>query len=148
MRLDGIHHVTAITGDARENVDFYARLLGLRLVKKTVNYDAPAIYHLYYGDELGRPGSILTFFQFPGAPRGRAGVTPIIDRTYFHSIYFREPSGALFEIATLGPGFSVDEAAEELGTRLVLPERFEPLRPRLERGLTPLENPRAQPAPR
>src|SRR4051794_30975090 len=73
MRLEGIHHITAITGDAPRNVDFYARLLGMRLVKKTVNFDAPDVYHLYYGDEEGSPGSILTFFEFPDAARGRAG---------------------------------------------------------------------------
>src|SRR5579872_3501817 len=73
MQLDGIHHVTCITADARGNVDFYARLLGLRLVKKTVNFDAPDVYHLYYGDERGAPGSILTFFEFPHAAPGRAG---------------------------------------------------------------------------
>src|SRR5204862_1107395 len=73
MKLEGLHHVTAITGDAPANVDFYARVLGLRLVKKTVNFDAPDVYHLYFGDESGTPGSILTFFEFPGARRGRAG---------------------------------------------------------------------------
>src|SRR5271170_6461052 len=73
MRLQGLHHVTAITADAQANVDFYVGLLGLRLVKKTVNFDAPDVYHLYYGDELGHPGSVLTFFEFPGAAAGRAG---------------------------------------------------------------------------
>ncbi len=73
MELDGIHHITCITADAPGNVDFYARVLGLRLVKKTVNFDAPDVYHLYYGDERGAPGSILTFFEFPDAARGRAG---------------------------------------------------------------------------
>src|SRR2546428_9456916 len=72
MALEGLHHITAITGDAPANVDFYARVLGLRLVKKTVNFDAPDVYHLYFGDESGTPGSILTFFEFPGARRGRA----------------------------------------------------------------------------
>jgi catechol 2,3-dioxygenase-like lactoylglutathione lyase family enzyme len=72
-RLEGIHHVTAITGDAVLNVDFYAGVLGLRLVKKTVNYDAPEVYHLYYGDERGTPGSVMTFFEYPGARRGFAG---------------------------------------------------------------------------
>ena len=71
--LLGIHHITAITGDAASNVDFYARVLGLRLVKKTVNYDAPDVYHLYFGAETGEPGSVLTFFEFPAAPRGAAG---------------------------------------------------------------------------
>src|SRR4051794_41980487 len=73
MSLEGIHHITAITADAPRNVDFYARVLGLRLVKKTVNFDAPDVYHLYYGDEAGSPGSILTFFEFPGAALGRPG---------------------------------------------------------------------------
>src|SRR6476619_8266870 len=73
MALEGLHHITAITADAPRNVDFYARALGLRLVKKTVNFDAPDVYHLYYGDERGSPGSILTFFEFPGAARGRPG---------------------------------------------------------------------------
>jgi glyoxalase family protein len=73
MRLDGIHHITCITADAPGNVEFYARVLGLRLVKKTVNFDAPDVYHLYYGDERGAPGSVLTFFEFPNAAPGRAG---------------------------------------------------------------------------
>ena len=308
MRLDGLHHVTAITADAQANVDFYAGLLGLRLVKKTVNFDAPDVYHLYYGSELGHPGSVLTFFEFPGAARGRAGegtvhlvqwrvagdaalefwsgrlqragvtvrredgslrfadpeglahelvtaevpdeplvawapdvptehalrgfhgvrayaadpsrsegllrdlgfepggpldaaaapawvlagahrraalaydpppdavalqgagsvhhvawaalddaellegrtiaigdrrhATDVIDRQYFHSVYFREPSGVLFELATLPPGFTVDEPAETLGEALKLPAQYEPLRSELERRLTPLVNPR------
>ena len=73
MKLGGLHHITMITGDARRNVEFYADLLGLRMVKKTVNFDAPEAYHLYFGDEQGNPGSILTWFEFPGATRGRAG---------------------------------------------------------------------------
>src|SRR5918998_265725 len=73
MRLDGMHHLTMITGDATRNVEFYADVLGLRLVKKTVNFDAPEAYHLYFGDEQGSPGSILTWFEFAGAARGRAG---------------------------------------------------------------------------
>src|SRR5436189_6406565 len=72
-RLEGIHHITAITADAPRNVDFYARVLGLRLVKKTVNQDDPTVYHLFYADELGSPGSDITFFEYPGARRGRAG---------------------------------------------------------------------------
>ena len=303
MELHGIHHITAITADAPGNVDFYAGLLGLRLVKKTVNFDLPEVYHLYFADEKGSPGSILTFFEFPGAALGRRGAgaidriswrvpteasldfwgqrlqaagvaaergggwlrfadpeglgleivaeeppvrltagaddipeehalagfagvralgprpasepvlegvlgfrgaepggsvfrlegerwrssytyaeapaepaiegagsvhhiawaatpgdheswhrriaseglrpTPIIDRTYFRSIYFREPSGVLFEIATIGPGFAIDEAPEHLGEALMLPERYEPLRSDLERTLVPLHNPRA-----
>src|SRR5256886_4291617 len=73
MKLEGIHHITSITADARRNVEFYAGLMGLRLVKKTVNQDEPSVYHLFYADEQGSPGSDLTFFEFPGAPKGRAG---------------------------------------------------------------------------
>ena len=301
MRLDGIHHVTCITGDAPRNVDFYTRVLGLRLVKKTVNQDDPTVYHLFYADERGSPGSDITFFEYPGVRRGRAGSgmvhtvgwrvgseetldfwenrladesdsveradglltftdpeglrhelapdetgdepllavtpaiptehalrgfghvrvyaadpersrpvleevlgfsaqgdaeweargpsrggryvydappeapgvpgggtvhhiawsssleehegwhrrvseaglhpSPIIDRFWFRSIYFREPSGVLFEIATLGPGFAVDEDPEHLGEKLVLPPAFEHLRDRIEPMLTPLEPP-------
>jgi glyoxalase family protein len=297
MRLEGIHHVTCITGDAPRNVDFYTRVLGLRMVKKTVNQDDPTVYHLFYADELGSPGSDITFFEYPGARRGRAGAgmvhrvvwrvgseaalafwqerltaeaaeperaggslrfsdpeglglelvvseagdaplvashpeipgghalqgfhavrayaaepensrhflegtlgfapagegwdargaergglygydaappergvsgagtvhhvawsslmddhadwharaasagaapSPIIDRFWFRSIYFREPSGVLFEIATVGPGFTTDEPLEHLGESLVLPPAFEHLRARIEPALTPL----------
>jgi glyoxalase family protein len=308
MHLNGIHHITAITADAQRNVDFYTRVLGLRLVKKTVNFDSPEYYHLYYGDELGAPGSIMTFFEFPDAPPGTAGAgmvhrimwrvangealaywagrlsregiateeqpsallfddpeglglelvvdeshdphllatadiprehallglagvraytqsreashylltgalrftaladnagylvrggsrealyhydpapaeggaegagtvhhvafasqdgdlsnwrervieegvqpTEIKDRKYFRSIYFREPSGVLFELATLSPGFTVDEPAHRLGESLALPEQHERLRERLEQKLTPIPNPRAAAAER
>jgi glyoxalase family protein len=303
MRLEGIHHITCITADAPRNVDFYARLLGLRLVKKTVNQDDPTVYHLFYADELGNPGSDLTFFEYPGARPGRAGAgmvhrivwrvgseqaldfweerlrtegvdvtresgrlrfsdfegldlelavvetedapliaehpeipselalqgfdavraysrdpaasrefleeglgfevsedatferrgeergsyyayeqarepgiggagtvhhvawaspqeeheawrdrviaaggspTPVIDRFYFRSIYFREPSGVLFELATIGPGFTTDEPLEHLGERLSLPPAFEHLRAQVEPLLTPLPDPRAR----
>src|SRR5437763_16962256 len=73
MKLEGVHHVTAITADAPRNVEFYAGLLGLRLVKKTVNQDDPTVYHLFYADEHGDPGSDLTFFEYPGAAPGRVG---------------------------------------------------------------------------
>ena len=73
MRLEGVHHITAITGDAPRNVDFYTRVLGLRLVAKTVNQDDPSVYHLFYADERGRPGAELTFFEYPHATPGRAG---------------------------------------------------------------------------
>ena len=73
MKLEGIHHITAITGDAPRNVDFYVRLLGLRLVKKSVNQDDPTVYHLFYADEGGSPGADLTFFEYPGIAVGRAG---------------------------------------------------------------------------
>jgi glyoxalase family protein len=303
MRLEGIHHISAITGDAARNLDFYTRVLGLRLVAKTVNQDDPSVYHLFYADERARAGSEMTFFEYPGAKPGRAGdgmvhrilwrvgspaaigfwaarlgaegvaterdgdalrfadpeglghelvvnatgdspliaehpevpaehalqgfdgvrayasspersapilerllgahpageaawelrgevrggtiaydpppaergrpsagtvhhvawgtsvaehprwetrlseagvpTSGIVDRRYFHSIYFREPSGVLFEIADDGPGFTVDSSIEELGRRIILPPRFEHDRERLERTLTPLPDPRA-----
>ena len=73
MQLDGLHHISAITGDARRNVDFYTRVLGLRLTAKTVNQDDPSVYHLFYGDEHARPGADLTFFEYPRAIPGRPG---------------------------------------------------------------------------
>src|ERR687891_2121031 len=86
MKLEGIHHITAITGDAPGNVEFYVGLLGLRMVKKSVNQDVPTIYHLFYADEKGDPGSDLTFFEYPGAERGRAGAGMV------HRIAFRVAS--------------------------------------------------------
>ena len=300
VKLEGIHHITAITADAQKNVDFYVGVLGLRLVKKTVNQDNPTVYHLFFADEKGSAGSDLTFFEFPGVPAGRAGAgdvhrvvwrvgsvealdfwaerlgahgieseragvglrfsdpegldhelavvevddeplsaehpevpaelalqgfhavcaysaapeassqlletlqfesvqegweargekrgglylyddppeesskqgagsvhhvawaskvedyeawrdraiaggaqpTPFIDRFYFRSIYFREPSGVLFEIATLGPGFTVDEPLEHLGEKLSLPPDYEHLRDEVESNLRPVVNPR------
>lgn len=71
--IKGLHHVTAMTSDAQKNVDFYAGILGLKLVKKTVNFDAPDVWHLYFGNDSGDPGTIITFFPFPGMPRGRKG---------------------------------------------------------------------------
>jgi glyoxalase family protein len=73
MHLNGIHHISAITGDALANVDFYTRVMGMRLIAKTVNQDDPGAYHLFYGDEHGRPGFDLTFFEYPGAMPGRVG---------------------------------------------------------------------------
>jgi glyoxalase family protein len=302
MKLEGIHHITAITENAQRNVDFYAGVMGLRLVKKTVNQDSPTVYHLFFADEEGDPGADLTFFEYPGAARGKAGagmvhrivwrvaspealdfwegrlgahdldtrregdslhfsdpegldhellvadvpdapltadhpevprelalqgfhavrayasapdtstallealefeptdagweargsergglyvfdpppadVRPVqgagsvhhvawastieehmdwrdkaiaagahptaeIDRFYFKSIYFREPSGVLFEIATIGPGFTVDEPLEHLGEKLSLPPDFEHLRDEVEPNLRPVHNPRA-----
>ena len=311
MTIAGLHHLTAIVGDPQQNVDFYTHVLGLRLVKQTVNFDDPGTYHLYYGDEVGTPGTILTFFPWPGAPKGRRGtgqiidisfsippaavdywidrlskqeititgptprfdeqvisffdphglslelvahkdaelhsgwekgpippayairgfssvtlaeaqqertstmltdvlgfrltahegnrfryevglggpgarvdvlslphqprgriavgtvhhvawrteddahqlawqrylqengtdVTPVQDRQYFHSIYFREPGGVLFEIATDPPGFSVDEPVEQLGTHLKLPPWLEPHRSEIENVLLPIHVP-------
>src|SRR3954454_16268411 len=88
MKLTGLHHITMITGDAQRNVDFYADTLGLRFVKKTVNFDAPEAYHLYFGDERGTPGTILTWFEFAGAARGRAGIGHI------HTLQLAVPSAA------------------------------------------------------
>ena len=312
--IAGLHHLTAIVGDPQQNVDFYTRVLGLRLVKQTVNFDDPGTYHLYYGDEVGTPGTILTFFPWPGAPKGRRGtgqiidisfsiastaldywidrlskhdvtitgpttrfdeqvisffdphglslelvahkdaelhsgwekgpippayairgfssvtlavaqqertatmltnvlgfrliaqegnrfryevgaggpgarvdvlslpdqprgriavgtvhhvawrteddahqlawqdylkgngtdVTPVQDRQYFHSIYFHEPGGVLFEIATDPPGFSIDEQVEQLGTHLKLPPWLEPYRSKIEEVLLPIHVPEEQ----
>ncbi len=86
MKLEGIHHVTAITGNAPQNVEFYAGVLGLRLVKRTVNQDDPTVYHLFYADEVGSAGSDITFFEYPGSPRGRAGYGMV------HRVVFRVPS--------------------------------------------------------
>jgi glyoxalase family protein len=305
MRLEGIHHISAITGDAQRNLDFYTRVLGLRLVAKSVNQDDPSVYHLFYADERGRPGSEMTFFEYPHAIPGRPGAgmvhriawrvgTPaaldfwferlgllevavtrdqesgslrfsdpegldhelvvnatgdaplaaehpeipqahalqgfegvrayatdparsgalleqvlgaeqtgedtwtlrgehrggwiaydpapaergrqsggsvhhvawgtsaaehprwqerfeevglptsgIIDRTYFKSIYFREPSGVLFEIADDAPGFTIDSPVEDLGRKIILPPQLESRRAELEARLTPLPDPRA-----
>src|ERR1044072_9414547 len=90
MRLEGIHHITAITADAQSNVDFYAGVMGLRLVKKTVNQDDPTVYHLFYADEQGSAGADITFFEYPGARPGRAGAGMV------HRVTFRVGSaGAL-----------------------------------------------------
>src|ERR1700709_1127247 len=88
MKLEGLHPITMITGDAQRNVEFYADVLGLRLVKKTVNFDQPDAYHLYFGDEQGSPGSILTWFEFAGAARGRAGIGDI------HTLVLAPPAEA------------------------------------------------------
>lgn len=308
-RILGLHHITAIAGNAKTNFDFYTKVLGLRLVKKTVNFDDPNTYHLYYGDKFGTPGTILTFFPWEGISPGKRGVgmatefgysvpegsfdfwlarleklnilynkpaekfgekyltlidpdglkieltvsshkdtrepwttpeisesvairgfhnvtlslsridktaeilqdvfgyklqeqnvnryrfktdaienaaiidlvelpgeqhainaggtihhiafrvkddatelffrkkliekglqpTPVIDRNYFNSVYFREPGGVLFEIATDNPGFAVDEPVENLGTSLKLPEQYESKRPELEKSLPKLD---------
>jgi glyoxalase family protein len=147
MGLDilGLHHITLVCSDAQRTVDFYTRVLGQRLVKQTVNFDDPGSYHLYFGDELGRPGSAITFFEWPHATRGHPGiggthhfalavsdydgllkwkrrltdlglkVNGPYDRHYFISIYFNDPDGTNLEIATLGPGWAVDEARDALG---------------------------------
>src|SRR4026208_1305772 len=91
MQLEGIHHITAITGDAPRNVDFYARVLGMRLVKKPVNQDDPTVYHLFYADELGSAGADITFFEYPGARPGRVGDGMV------HRVVFRVASEAALD---------------------------------------------------
>src|SRR5260221_1745750 len=104
MKLEGIHHVTCIPGDAPGNVDFYVRVMGLRMVKKTVNQDDPTVYHLFYADEKGSPGADITFFENPGAPRGRHGAGML------HTTVFRVASEEALD-------FWVDRLASEgLGT--------------------------------
>src|SRR5205085_8173058 len=111
MKLEGIHHITAITGDAPRNVDFYARVLGLRLVKKTVNQDDPTVYHLFYGDEHGDPGLDLTFFEYPGVAPGRTGAGMV------HTIAWRvaSPDSIAFWADRLASeGVAVEREAERL----------------------------------
>jgi glyoxalase family protein len=242
MQLVGLHHITCVCSNAQQTLDFYRDRLGFALVKKTVNFDDPHSYHLYFGDEAGRPGTLITFFEWPRAEAGRLGrgtlesiglespnvtadeeledpdglrlrihpgdrprlrdvvvlgnpdvyaglfapdaplqfgepveeaaligagtthhiawrvtddpqqqawfarltevglrPTPVQDRKYFKSIYFRMPDGLLIEIATDGPGFLVDEPAETLGQGLSLPPWLEPERETLERELTPID---------
>lgn len=149
----GFHHITMVSTDASRTLDFYGRILGLPLVKQTVNFDDPGAYHLYFGDETGAPGTILTFFEWPHARPGGWGVggvhhlamgtatpetlrmwkrrlvdhgVPVsgpYDRGYFQSIYFRDPEGQMLEIATRGPGYAIDEAADSLGTTEVMPDQ-------------------------
>ena len=151
MTILGLHHITLICADAQRTIDFYTGLLGLRLVKKTVNFDDPGRYHLYFGDATGSPGSAVTFFEWPGARRGHPGIggthhfalrvadydgllkwkrrlTDVglsvegpLDRHYFVSIYLTDPDGTIIEIATDGPGFAVDETVDKLGAEFRSP---------------------------
>ncbi len=151
MSILGLHHITLVSADAQRTVDFYTRVLGLRLVKQTVNFDDPGSYHLYFGDERGSPGTAITFFEWPRALPGHPGIggthhfalavadydgllmwkrrlTDLglsvdgpLDRHYFTSIYFRDPDGAIVEIATVGPGWTVDEAPDAIGTAFRAP---------------------------
>ncbi|MBI1804385.1 MAG: VOC family protein [Ignavibacteriae bacterium] len=151
MTLLGIHHLTAVCSDAQRTVDFYTKILGLRLMKKTVNFDDPSVYHLYFGDETGKPGTLVTFFEWSHLPKGHIGigathhlalivesyevqlkwkrwlidqgigVTGPYDRKYFSSIYFEDPDGLILEIATRLPGWTVDEPADKLGMQSITP---------------------------
>lgn len=165
-----IHHVTAIASDPQRTLDFHAGLLGLRLVKLTVNYDDPDNYHYYFGDELGRPGTILTFFPWPADGAGRPGLGWVnqiglgvprsalgfwVERLLTRGVpyegpfrrfdeqvlAFRDPDGVLFESAAAGPGFTVDEPPAELGSGLCLPPAYEPDRERIVAGLPPVRIP-------
>lgn len=151
MTILGIHHITLGCADAQRTVDFYVGVLGQRFVKRTVNFDDPTTYHLYFGNEAGSPGSAITFFEWPTAPKGRPGIggthhfamrvadydgllkwkrrltdlgIPVsgpLDRHYFKSIYFNDPDGTILEIATEGPGWAQDEAPDKIGTEFRAP---------------------------
>lgn len=151
MKIQGLHHITLVASNAQQTVDFYTQVLGLRLVKQTVNFDDPSNYHLYFGNETGEPGTAITFFEWGNLPRGRKGiggthhlaltvkdydgllkwkrrlvdlglkVNGPYDRHYFKSIYFTDPDGVILEIATEGPGWTIDEKFEELGTHHLPP---------------------------
>jgi catechol 2,3-dioxygenase-like lactoylglutathione lyase family enzyme len=151
LRIAGLHHITLICSSIERSVAFYRDLLGMRIVKQTVNHDDPNARHFYFGDEVGSAGTVLTCFEYPHMEAGTTGVgsthhfalcvestdelegwrryltsrgvscTEILDRTYFRSIYLRDPDGHIVEIATRGPGFAVDEPLEELGGRMIVP---------------------------
>jgi glyoxalase family protein len=172
MRLQGMHHISAITDDLGRAGDFYEGALGLSLVKKTYNQDDGKTKHYFWAAYDGgdvAPHSAMTFFGWEGSEhRARPGVgqthhvafrardateqeawrdhllsqgidvTSVKDRTYFQSIYFHAPDGLLVEIATDGPGFTIDESFDALGDTLKLPDWLEPRRTELEQTLVPL----------
>ncbi len=176
MSVQGLHHITLVSSNAQRTVDFYTRVLGLRLVKKTVNFDDPTAYHLYFGDELGRPGSAITYFEWRDAPRGHPGiggthhlalqvadydgllkwkrrltdygipVTGPLDRHYFTSIYFNDPDGVIMEIATVGPGWTVDETPDRIGMEYREPPREMMVRNRDEERIAATTWPEPVPA--
>ena len=143
--IQGLHHITLVCSNAQQTIDFYTGILGLRLVKLTVNFDDPGSYHLYFGNESGAPGSAITFFEWPNAAAGKPGIggthhfaltvenreallkwkrylndqgvatRGIYNRVYFQSLYFTDPDGAIVELATRGPGWTVDEGEAALG---------------------------------
>jgi glyoxylase I family protein len=149
LRIAGIHHITLICADVERSLAFYRNLLGMRLVKQTVNEDDRAARHLFFGDEEGRPGTLVTCLEYPELDEGSVGrgsthhfaltvgsedelaawreylagqgvpVTDVLDRVYFKSVYLRDPDGHIVELATLEPGLAADEPLEELGRRPV-----------------------------
>ncbi len=167
----GFHHITMVSADAPRTLAFYRGLLGLPLVKQTVNFDDPAAYHLYFGSREGAPGTILTFFEWPSADPGKWGVGGIhhlalgvgtpegqlmwkrrlseagvrvsgpYDRGYFRSIYFSDPDGQILEIATEGPGYAIDEPEDALGESLIIPDPSRLPGGRDERAIATLTHP-------
>lgn len=151
LRITGLHHITLIASNLERAVAFYRDLLGMRLVKQTRNFDDPGARHFYFGDFEGSPGTVVSLLEYPEMQPAAAGVggthhlafcvdsadelqgwrdylrsrgvgcTEVLDRSYFSSIYLRDPDGHIIEIASRGPGFTVDETAEELGERMVDP---------------------------
>jgi catechol 2,3-dioxygenase-like lactoylglutathione lyase family enzyme len=149
LRISGLHHVTVICADVGRSVGFYRNLLGMRVVKQTVNEDDRQARHLFFGDEEGRPGTLVTCLEYPDLEEGRVGrgsthhfalaveseeelegwrdylrskgvpCTDVMDRTYFKSVYLRDPDGNIVELATAGPGVTADEPLEQLGHRPV-----------------------------
>jgi glyoxalase family protein len=145
MSILGLHHITIVSADAQRTLDFYTRVLGQRLIKQTVNFDDPGSYHLYFGNAEARPGAVITFFEWRGAAKGHPGIGGThhfamqvadrdgllmwkrhladlgvevegpLDRHYFTSIYFHDPDGTILEIATVGPGWTVDEEPDRIG---------------------------------
>jgi glyoxylase I family protein len=151
LRITGLHHVTLICSSLERAVAFYRDLLGMRVVKQTRNHDDPGARHFYFGDEEGSPGTVVSLFEYPDMDPGTVGVgtthhfalavesedelrgwrdylrsrgvpcTEMLDRVYFKSIYLRDPDDHIVEIATRGPGFTLDEPAGELGGRMIEP---------------------------
>ena len=149
LRIAGLHHVTLLCADVERSASFYRNILGLRLVKQTVNEDDQRARHLFFGDDEGRPGSLITCLEYPELEEGVVGrgsthhfalsvateeelsawrdylggrgipCTEVLDRIYFKSLYLRDPDGHIVELATLGPGVTADEPLEELGRRPV-----------------------------